>query len=177
MEKFNTLDKVRNLFQEANCPGITHCYFICYRDTTKDAMKSGVIGGMLGGAVGGAIGAAVSAAASKASGTEAGITKADGYLFDTTESGIGIIPLKYNGVMMTINPSKMEPQTEAYAFYKNEDIESLVVKNYNIFNSKVKTIKLELKSGDKLILTARVKEKLIPYHEENFSKFVEKYSK
>ena len=169
MEEFNTLEKVKSLFDEQNCNGNTNCYFICYRDTTKDGMKYGALG-----AVGGALGAV----ASFSQGALDAMEKSDGYLFNWTEEGIGIIPLNYKGVMLTVNPSKMEAQKDSYIFINNEDIDNILVKNFNIFNSKVKKIKITFKDGKtKMELMANVKEKLIPYQEENFSKFVEKFFK
>lgn len=174
MEKFNTIDKARSLFESKNFVGNDNCIFLAYRDTTKESMKYGALGGVLGGAIGGAI---VGAVVAFSQGAVEGMQKADGYLINSTESGIGIIPLKYNGVMMTANPSKMEPQMENMIFVKNEDIETLTVKNFNIFNSKIKKIKFVIKGGLTLNLFARNIEKLISYQQDNFSKFVNKYSK
>ena len=174
MEKFDTIEKAIELFNSKNLLGNENNIFLAYRDTTKEATKYGVLGGVLGGAVGGAI---VGAIAAFSEGALEGMQKADGYLINSTESGLGIIPLKYNGVMMTANPSKMEPEIENAVFATNEDIQTLTVKNYNIFNSKIKKIKLVLKNGLTLEMFARNVEKLIPYQKDSFSKFVAKYIK
>lgn len=174
MEKFDTIEKAIGLFNSKNLLGNENNIFLAYRDTTKEATKYGVLGGVLGGAVGGAI---VGAIAAFSEGALEGMQKADGYLINSTESGLGIIPLKYNGVMMTANPSKMEPEIENAVFATNEDIQTLTVKNYNIFNSKIKKIKLVLKNGLTLEMFARNVEKLIPYQKDSFSKFVAKYIK
>ena len=118
----------------------------------------------------GAIGAAIN-------GTLEGIDKHDGYLLNSTEEGIAIIPMDYKGVMMTINPSKMVPVLEKAVFVSNEGIESIVAKNYNIFNSKVKTVNMVFKDETKLCLIVKAVEKDIPYHQDNFNKFFEKYKK
>lgn len=175
MEEFNTLEKVTNLFKNMDCVGNKNCYFICYRDTTKESIKYGAIGGALGGALGGAIAGAINSFSTECVN---GMEKFDGYLFNWTDTGIGIIPLKYKGVMLTVNPSKMQTQIDKYRFIKNEDIESIIVQKFNVFNSKVKKIKITFKDEkSKMYLIANMKEKLIPYQEDNFVKFVNEYNK
>ena len=174
MESFNTIEKVRDLFEQKGMNRTTNCYFVAYRNTNKDSMKYGLVGGLVGGAIGGAIAGAIGAAIN---GTLEGIDKHDGYLLNSTEEGIAIIPMDYKGVMMTINPSKMVPVLEKAVFVSNEGIESIVAKNYNIFNSKVKTVNMVFKDETKLCLIVKAVEKDIPYHQDNFNKFFEKYKK
>lgn len=112
----------------------SNCYFIGYRDTTKEGIQYGLLGGVVGGVVGATLSALVS-------GTLSGMEKYDGYIFNYTEDGLGIIPMNYKGVMLIANPSKMVPDLEKAAFVKNEGIESIVAKNFNIFNSKVKRLR------------------------------------
>lgn len=169
MEEFNTLEKVKKLFDEKECTGSTNCYFICYRDTSKQALAYGTFG---------ALGGALAAISTFSQAAADAMENADGYLFNWTENGIGIFPLNCKGAMFTVNPSKMHIQHEGYVFIKNEDIENILVKNFNIFNSKIKKIKITFKDGKtKMELMAQVTEKLIPYQQENFAKFIEKYSK
>ena len=67
---------------------------------------------------------------------------------------------------------------DTYVFLNNEQIENITAKNSNVFVSKTKRIKIKLKDvKTKLCLTANVKEKYLPYHEENFAKFFKQYSK
>ena len=177
MEEFNSLDKIVYLFRSVNCMGNENCYFICYKDTTAEGMKAGVIGGAIGGAglIGGAIASAVMSANS---GNVSILEKFDGYLINWTDFGVGIIPLKYQGKMVTLNPSKMHPQMDSFTYIPKENLESVVVKNFNIFNSKVKKIKIKIAGIDsKLELMANVKEKLIPYQESNFAKFLDMYNR
>jgi hypothetical protein len=43
MEEFDTLEKVKGLFDEKNCKGNSNCYFICYKDIAKDGVKYGLL--------------------------------------------------------------------------------------------------------------------------------------
>lgn len=169
MEEFNTLEKVQNLFRSVNGIGNRNCYFICYRNTTKDAMKYGAFG-----AVGGAVGAIAAASTGIVNGMNG---DSDGYLINYTENGLAIIPLDTTGVMLTLTPAKLKPNLNAYFFLRNEEIESIVVKKYNIFNSGTKKIIITTKNNQKLNLMARVTEKLIPYQKENITVFAETYEK
>lgn len=169
MEEFNTLEKVENLFRSINGIGYRNCYFICYRNTTKDGMKYGAFG---------AVGGAVGAVAALSTGLMDGMKKdSDGYLINYTENGLAIIPLDATGVMLTLTPAKLKPNLNACFFLKNEEIESIVVKKYNIFNSGTKKIIITTKNNQKLNLIARVTEKLIPYQKENITIFAETYKK
>ena len=42
------------------------------------------------------------------------------------------------GVMLTLTPAKLKADTSSYFFVSNEQIESIVVKSFNIFNSSTK---------------------------------------
>ena len=44
MESFNTLEKVKELFNSVGCEGNENCYFVALKDYKK--AKSGVVGGM-----------------------------------------------------------------------------------------------------------------------------------
>ena len=103
--------------------------------------------------------------------------KSDGYLINWTEKGLGIIPLDATAVMLTLTPAKLKADTSSYFFVNNEQIESIVVKNFNIFNSSTKRVIIALKNKQKLHLMSRLNEKLIPYQNENLSKFAERYKK
>jgi hypothetical protein len=50
-------------------------------------------------------------------------------------------------------------------------------KNFNFLNSRVQNIYFTFQDDKKLIFAANVKEKFLPYHEENFAVFMQKYKK
>lgn len=173
MEEFNTKEKVEELFGSVNGLGESNCIFLCFIDTNREGLKYGALGA-LGGVVGGAIAGAVAFSSGLVDGMN---RKSDGYLINWTENGLGIIPLDATGVMLTLTPAKLKADTSSYFFVSNEQIESIVVKNFNIFNSSTKKVIIALKNNQKLHLMARLNEKLIPYQNENLSKFAEKYKK
>lgn len=173
MEEFNTKEKVEELFESVNGLGENNCIFLCFIDTNREGLKYGTLGA-LGGVVGGAIAGAVAFSSGVVDGMN---RKSDGYLINWIENGLGIIPLDATGVMLTLTPAKLKADTSSYFFVSNEQIESVVVKNFNIFNSSTKKVIIALKNNQKLHLMARLNEKLIPYQNENLSKFAEKYKK
>lgn len=175
MEEFNTIEKVEGLFRNVGGLKNDNHFFLAYIDTKKDAMKYGILGGAAG-ALGSAV--VISSAASATSGVVDGMNrKCDGYLINYTECGLGMIPLDANGVMLSWNPSKLKADSNAYYFIENSNIESIIVKNSSIFNSKVKSIKLTLIDNKSLNLVAKTQESSLPYHESNFAIFSEKYKK
>ena len=177
MEEFDTKERAEELFRNVNGLGEKNCIFICFLDTNREGLKYGALGA-LGGVVGGAVVGAAAGAAAFSSGVVDGMNrKSDGYLINWTEKGLGIIPLDATAVMLTLNPAKLKADTSSYFFVNNEQIESIVVKNFNIFNSSTKKVIIALKNNQKLHLMARLNEKLIPYQNENLSKFAERYKK
>ena len=168
MEEFATLEKAYGLFQSINCVGNENCIFTTFKNTNREGIKYGAMG-----AVGGLIGAAIGAAAQGNSITG----DYDGFLINCTENGLGLIPLNNKGVALTLTPSKMvaNPQNATFIAYNN--IDRILVKNFNIFNSKVKTVNITIKNAGTLYLLGHVTEKLIPYQETEFAKFIAKYQK
>ncbi len=165
---FKTNEGVMEIFRNLNGLGTENCIFVAFKDTTKQGMKYGALGGAVGGAI--------AAAAAFSSGVIEGLEGFDGLLINQTESGLGIIPLKNKGIQLMLNPDKMEAQIDKYSFIPNENIEEIIVKNFNIFNKKAQKIKLKI-GGKTLDLMARINEKTIPYQEANFTKFMNKYKK
>ena len=126
MEEFNTIETAMELFRRVNGLGVNNCIFICFTDTSSEAMKYGAFG---------AVGGAVGAIAAFSSGAVDGMNKkSDGYLINWTENGLGIIPLNANGVMLTLTPAKLQADLSSYFFVSNNQIQSIIVKNFNIFN-------------------------------------------
>lgn len=152
MEEFNTLEKVKELFRNVDCVGNENCYFITLKDNVR--AKSGMVGGME--------------------------YPYSGLLINATERGLGIFylnPEKISDILFKVNISKLKITDNSYFFIANENIKEIKVKNYNIFNSKVKSITIKTNDKKTHNLLANLNEELIPYHNENFAKFIEKYSK
>lgn len=145
MEEFNTIEKVEELFRGVNGLGESNCYFVALKDTRKN---QGMIGGM-----------------------EYPYT---GLLINATEKGIGMFYLKSNGISFKITISKTSIEKDKYFFIPNEDIKSIIIKNYAIFNKNTKSI--EIKTKDKKhCLFVNMNDTEIPYQIENFNKFMQKY--
>ena len=72
---------------------------------------------------------------------------------------------------------KLEIKPEKFLFVNNENIESITIKNFNIFTKNTKKIAIKLKTGTDIRLMAKVSEKLIPYQQENFAKFIGRYER
>lgn len=163
MEQFNTLEAVRKLFESINCVGQDNCYFVSYVDI--NASNSVFLGGLFGGAVG-------AFAAGMAAGME---QNANGYLINQMENGIALIPLNSTGIGNNIK--KMIPNTNSHMFFGQEEIKKVKIKRAYFISAVTKSVRIELKDGKKFNLLVNVKEKYIPYHKENFAKFMQKYKK
>lgn len=171
MEEFKTIENAEELFRGVNGLGENNCILVALKDTRREGIKYGAMGAV-GGAVGGAIAGAF------ASGVIDGMNRrSDGYLINWTEKGLGIIPLDATGLMMVLTASKLKADVSSYFFVSNDQIDSIVVKNFNFFSSGTKSIVIKLKNNQKLHLMARVNEKGISYQAENVKKFAENFKK
>lgn len=148
MEEFNTIEKIRKLFKDVNCEGKENCYFIAYKDMTRN---SGMVNGME--------------------------YPYDALLINRTENGLGVFYLQQDGIPWKYNISKMHVDKNSYFFIKNEDIKSVIIKNWALLNSKTKRVALKLNNGKFHQLYVNLTEKLIPYQNENFAKFISIYDK
>lgn len=100
----------------------------------------------------------------------------DGYLINQTEKGLGMFFLHDTGYAWTSqNINRLRIDKGQYIFISREDIKSITIKNYNFINSKVKKVRIVLIGGYVFDLMIRLVEKDIPYHEENFNKFINSY--
>ena len=163
---FKTIEGAMEIFRNLNCIGNDNCIFVTFKDTNREGFKYGALG-----AVGGAI---AGAAASFSNGMLAGIQGFDGMLINLTETGLGIIPLKSKKIQLTLKIDNMEPLLDRFVFISNENIDSIIIKNFSFLNKKTKKVKIKLKDGMVLHQLARVAEKSIPYQEGNFSRFMDK---
>ena len=163
MTQFNTYENALGLFRSVNCAGNVNNIFIVYKNTSSAAGAFGAVGGMV---------AAMADAASQNI-----FRTTDGFLFNQTDMGIGVFALKATKALLTYSPDKFEPDMSKFFFIRYEDIQSLEVKNFNIFNKKIQAINLVLNNGVKGHLMAPVSDKKLPYQEQCFANFCAKYKK
>ena len=152
MESFNTLEKVKELFNSVGCEGNENCYFVALKDYKK--AKSGVVGGME--------------------------YPYSGLLINATEKGLGIFylnPEKASDIFFKIDVSKLRITENSYFFIPNENIKEIKVKKYSILTSKLKSITIKTNDKKTHQLFANLEESTIPYHKENLAKFASKYEK
>lgn len=148
MNEFNDLEKVKELFKKEKGNGKENIYFVAYKDMQK---SSGMVSGME--------------------------YPYEGLLINQNENGIGMFYLKQPGLVLTQNLEKMNLDKDSYIFISNDKIVEIKIKNYALLNSKIKRIEIKTNNKMNYKLFAKIKEKNIPYQEENFIKFIEKYSK
>lgn len=167
MDDFKRYEIAEAMFAENDCIGNENCIFIARKDINQQGMKAGLSSTM------GIVGSAAAGLIGKSDALQN--LYYDALLMNQTEDGIGFIPLWNKGIVLTFNPDKMEAKVNNYFFIGFDDIEKIIIKNYSILNSKLKTLRLFLKNGDKIQVLVSVKEKEVPYHERNFARFMEKY--
>lgn len=150
MEEFNSVEKVRALFEGVEGLGNENLFIVTCQDKEK------------------------------VSGAAAGMEYPyDGLLINASEKGFGMFYLKagaLSGLIGLSNPSKMKLDKENYLFVPADKIQKVTVKNFALLNSKVKRISIDTKDGKSHKLYARVEEKDFPYHKDNFAAFIEKYA-
>lgn len=161
---FKTIEGAMEIFRNLNCIGNDNCIFVTFKDTNREGFKYGALG---------AVGGAIAGAAAFSNGMLNGIEGFDGLLINCTELGLGIVPLKSNGVQLVLKIEKMEPQLDRFVFISNENIDSIIIKNFSFLNKKTQKVKIKIKGGKTLHQLARKVEKTIPYQEENFAKFMD----
>jgi hypothetical protein len=171
-----SLGNAMELFRLNNWMGTDNCIFVAYKDASAETAKAGVAGA-LGGAVGGAITAFASGMEQGMNSKELGLGSYSALLINQTEHGIGLMPFYYKGLALTLNIDKMELDQSKFTVIKNEELQNITVKNYNIFNKKTKKIKITLKNRTVLKLMARINEKTIPYQTDSMNKLISRYGK
>lgn len=149
MEEFNTIEKVKTLFESVEGLGNENLFFVTCQDKEK---VSGAVAGME--------------------------YPYDGLLINASEKGLGMFYLKagaLSGLFTLATPSKMTLDKQNYVFIPTDNIKEIKVKNFALLNSKTKRIEINTMDGKSHKLYAKIEEKDFPYHKENFTIFMEKY--
>ena len=96
------------------------------------------------------------------------------YLINGTNEGIGLIPLVTGdgSALFALRPDKLVTVPNKFYFFKNEEIKSLKIKRANLISLVSKEITIKLGNGRVINLMVNNKEKALPYHEMEFTKFV-----
>ncbi len=170
MGDFKTLDDATELFSQVNGLENSNNIFITLKNTTRESMKYGIAGGM---AAGIGIGILVTGNAEAIFSN-----KFDALLVNQTENGFGFIPMHSKKIVLNTDKiENLEPDLEGYVFIPNDSINEIKVKNFSFLNKKTQTVKFKVGDKNTLHLIARKQEKLLPYQEANFAKFMDQYKK
>lgn len=149
MDEFNTLEKVEELFKSIDALGSDNIFFVASQDKQK---VSGAVAGME--------------------------YPYDGLLINVFEKGIAMFYLKagaLSGLFTLSNPSKMTLDKDNHIFIPASDIKEIKVKKFALLNNKTKRIEINTVDGKSHKLYANVEEKDIPYHKDNFARFMDEY--
>ncbi len=170
MGDFKTLNGAVELFKQVDGLGNSNNIFITLKNTTREGMKYGVAGGM---AAGIGVGILVTGNSETIFGNNF-----DAILINQTEKGLGLIPMHSKKIVLNnVKVENLEPDLEEYAFIPNDSINEINVKNFSFLNKKIQKIKIKVGDKNTIHLIARKQEKLLPYQEENFGKFMDQYKK
>ena len=149
MEEYNTIEQVTKLFDSVNGLGSDNAFFVASKDKEK---SSGMVSGME--------------------------YPYDGLLINASEKGIGMFYLKagaLSGLIFLAKPSKMTLEKDSYLFIPADNVGEIKIKNFALLNSKTKRIEINTLDGKCHKIYANVSEKDLPYQQECFAKFIEKY--
>jgi len=167
---FKIYEHAFEMFRQCNCIGQYNCIFTAMKNTNDEGIQAGLSVGKFR-AAGSAIGDALTA------NNALNNMVYDGMLINQTENGFGFIPLRNKSVSLTANANKMEAFPNEFFFVGNNFITQIEVKNWAIFNKKVKKVNFNLSNGTKIKLMIRLEEKDVPYQFQNFSAFVSRFQK
>lgn len=174
MEDFSTFQGALDIFGKVNCVGqVENCIIGAIVDSSNSTEFTASMVGY------GALGAA-GYVAGKIIGQERDlrISRINDYMFvllNFTEDGFGVMPLR--GMCMKINPAKLEPYYDGFAFVSYQELSGITAKNYYGIRKSVKTITITFANKSKLCFTANMSEKALLYQENCMNRFVGLYQK
>lgn len=178
MGDISTYENVLEMFKQVNCSGEHNNIFVAVKDISKGARANstiigGAVGGMVGYTVGMIVGESIEARTNKIASCNSIY-----YLINQTEHGIAILPLNGGSMLSSCaNPEKLSPKFEEIMFFTYQELQDIEVKNFNMLNSRVQSVKITFADGKKIYFNVNVKEKFLPYQEECFANFMKLYKK
>ena len=199
VEGIGNIETVKALFAECNCLRDDNCFLVVQNydymgslagsegqiaktnATVVGAKAGGVAGGLVGGAVGGAFSNAVNEAVKEFHNSlddkqkiVFDTTLYGGYLVSITADGLGVIPLS-NGGKLTPSIKNFITDLDHFVFFGNDEIESIKFEKLPLRFS-TKKLAVYFKGMNKTCprWVCPSKNKLVPYQEENFKKFLNK---
>lgn len=202
IEGIGNIDTVKALFAGVNCLRSDNCFLVVQNYdymgslagsegqimTTNSAVVGAKAGGVAGGIVGGLVGNAVSNAVNEAvQEFKRSLDEKQKIIFDTTvyggylvnivADGIGIIPLS-NGGKLTPSIKNFITDVENFVYFSNDEIESIKLEKLPLrFSTKKLAVYLKDKNKTCPRWVCPSKDKLVPYQEENFKKFLDNSSR
>lgn len=165
MGDFKVLEQAKALFAENNGIGAENCIFVANKDVNSQGLQGGLRGTM--GLFGGAIASQI------ASKDALENLFYEALLINQTEKGLGFIPLWSQGVNFNGDLGKMEAKPDNYFFIGYDTIASITVKDFSFLNRKLKKLRITFKNGQRLQVLVKLSEKKVPYHQQNFAKFMD----
>lgn len=147
-KSYNTLDKVKKLFDDKNYQGNNNIYILMNKDPRK---HNGLVGGME--------------------------YPYMALLLNISDAGIGYFYLNFTK-LLTVKKGydNLNIYLDSYNFIPNDSILSVEVKKF-IFNKKKIQLIIKTKDKKVHYLFDNLENDAIPYYNENMLKLIEKYSK
>ena len=147
MDEFDTIEKVKKLFEDKKCPSTNSIYLTLLKDYRK---YSGMAQGME--------------------------YPYAGLVLNISDEGIGYYYLVQPKFSLKVLLEKLVVDKDSYTFISKDDIKSIEVKKFALLDKKRK--ELIIKTNDKKThyLCGLILDDKLPYHNENMSKLIEKYS-
>lgn len=99
-----------------------------------------------------------------------------GYLINANENGFGILPLDRTQHKLRVLIEDLTPRYDEFTYISYQQLAEVKIKRVGL-NSKVKHVVIKIANAPQYDLTVMAKEKKLAYHEANFAKFCEFYSK
>jgi len=146
MDEFNTIEKVKKLFKDKGLDNANGIYLALLKDFRK---YSGMVSGME--------------------------YPYSGLLLNITDNGIGYFYLNQPKFSLKVHMENLVVDKDSYTFLSNDDIKSVEVKKFALLDKKRKLLIIKTNDKKTHYLFGAIEDSSIPYHNENFSKLIEKY--
>ena len=148
MDEFNSLEKVKKLFLDKGLKGDDKIYLALLQDSKK---YSGMVSGME--------------------------YPYSGLLLCFGDDGIGYFHLVQPKLSLMIKLEKLVIDKDSYVFLSSDNIKSLEVKKFALLDKKRKEVIIKTNDKKTHYLYQKIEDDLLPYHNEEFKKFLDKYDK